>query len=181
MRASLLFIGVLTATGCIGELPTTNVPQTDVDASVAPTPDAPPPPADATALLKTWSGCMSLANFQTATMATSWGNMSSSSNQRCTDCHQLGGQGFMASLDEAVYFQVLTTQKYQLLKYFSVDVAAAKVIINTASFKNAGVTLADHPHFNPDVNAGMTALKQFYDLTVARKAANQCDPSRLVD
>lgn len=55
------------------------------------------------------------------------------------------------------------------------------MIINTASFKNAGVILAGHPRFDPTNNQGMTALKTFYDATVARKAANACDPPRLID
>jgi hypothetical protein len=44
---------------------------------------------------------------------------------------------------------------------------------------SAGVTLPDHPRFNPTTNAGMTALTEFYDLTVERQTAGTCDPPRL--
>ena len=124
---------------------------------------------------------MSLPNFQTANMAQAWGTMAAADGQQCSNCHGSGAFGMIVTTDEAVFFKTTTEQTFYLLKFFSVDTAAGKVIVNTASFKNAGVTLATHPRFDPTSNAGVTALKKFYDATAARKAANGCDPPRLVN
>lgn len=139
-----------------------------------------PPPVDPVQALKTWSGCMSLTNFQTAKMAQQWGSLAASNNQRCMNCHQAGLYVFIATTVEQQFFDTITQHKDYLMKYFTVD-ATGKVIINTNSFTNAGVTLASHPHFNPTTNQGMTALQTFYDSTVARQTAGTCDPARLVD
>jgi len=146
-----------------------------------------PPPVDPIAKLAAWTGCMSLENFQAAGMAAAWGNLSSQTNQRCANCHATGLDAFytgngQGGLNEENYFAAVTTQKEFLLKYFTVEQSGA-VIINTSAFKNAGVDLPDdtnHPPFDPMVNAGMTALSEFYDLTLARQTANTCDPPRLV-
>jgi len=65
-------------------------------------------------------------------------------------------------------------------RYFTVDTAAKKVIVNQASFKSAAM-ISGHPTFDAVNNAGMIALKKFFDLTDARLTANQCDPPRLKD
>jgi len=140
-----------------------------------------PPPTDPKTYLKDWSGCMSLANFQTAKMASAWGNLAATNNQRCANCHGSGAEGFIATTDEAVFFKMVTEQSAYMLKYFSVDTQNMKVVINTGSLKNAGETITGHPRFDATTNAGMTALQTFYDATMARKAAGTCDPSRLVD
>ena len=122
---------------------------------------------------------MSLANFATARMAATWGTMAANTGQACHDCHGNGESGMIITPTEALYFKTITEQKSYLLKYFSVDSVAGKVIINMTSFTHAN-TVAGHPGFNPTTNAGMTALKTFYDATIARKLANTCDPSRLL-
>lgn len=134
--------------------------------------------------LRKWTGCMSLANFEAATppMAIAWGQLSSNdTNQRCANCHQAGLDTFLTGNGNNAeqFFNGLATQKDFLLKYFTVDAAGA-VIINTSSMQNAGVNLVGHPRFNPTVNTGMTSLKSFYDLTVARQTAGTCDPPRLL-
>ena len=137
------------------------------------------PSADA--LLRQWSGCMTLTNFQTANMAVAWGTLNTATNQECSNCHALGGQGFIASTDEAVFFKTVTEQSAYLVKYFSADAASGTVIINNVSMMSAGVSLTDHPHFDPINNAGMRALATFFDSTKALKAAGTCDPPRLVN
>ena len=138
-----------------------------------------PPPPDPKILLREWSGCMSLANFTTAQMPTAWGNLAANTGQKCTNCHE-AGLGILISANANNFFNATATQSYFMLKFFTVDTAANKVIINTGSFTSAS-TLAGHPSFNPTTNAGMTALKSFYDLTMARKTAGTCDPARLMD
>jgi mono/diheme cytochrome c family protein len=139
-------------------------------------------------LLKEWSGCMSLTNFQTATMATAWGQLQTNNGSTCASCHTNGAQGFMATSDEALFFKTLTENRYYMIQYFNIDgvttPATAKIIINTSSF--AGVSNhqpphLEHPSFDPTNNQGMQALQQFYTLTMARKTAGTCDPPRLTN
>jgi hypothetical protein len=150
--------------------------QTEATARAGTTPT---PVVDSKALLKEWSGCLSLANFQAANMATAWGNLAGTNLQRCVNCHQTG-LGILINLNAQTFFDGITKNLALMLKYFTVSTADAKVVINTGSFQ-ASLGVADHPQFNVTNNAGMTALKKLYDDTVARKAANQCDPPRLVD
>jgi hypothetical protein len=133
------------------------------------TPSGPPPP-DPKEVLRTFSGCLTLADFNQAQMTQKWSTLAASNNQKCLNCHQGGIAGFVVSTDSALYFKLVTEQSAQLLKYFTVDssVTPPKVIINTGSFMNAGVTLAGHPRFDPTTNAGMTALKAWYDLAIAK-------------
>jgi hypothetical protein len=153
----------------------------------------PPPtgesPADATVrLTKEWSGCMTQANFTTANM-TAWGNMRAN-NSACKTCHGLGEYGQIASDAVNPFFTTISTNKYYMAQYFSVDlskgVAEAKVIINTKSFTGVGTALAphiEHPRFQLNGSAGMAALQKFYDLTMAAKTAvpTTCGPSKLLN
>jgi len=144
----------------------------------------PPPLVDAAAKLRTWSGCMKIADFNTAQMAQKWGALAAGTS-RCANCHQSGAFAFMSGNgnNAQIFFDTITTQKDLLLKYFTVD-AAGLVIINQAAFTNAGVALpaggtSNHPAFNPTTNAGMDALLLFYTATKANETAATCDPPRL--
>jgi hypothetical protein len=144
-------------------------------------------PAAATIrLTKEWSGCMTLANFTTAKM-TAFGNMQAN-NSACRTCHANGEYGQMASDVAAPFFTVISTNKYYMAQYFSVDltggVAAAKIIINTKSFTGVGGALpphTEHPRFTFAGSAGETALKAFYASTMAAKTAGTCGPSTLTN
>ena len=138
-----------------------------------------PPPPDPKILLREWSGCMSIENFTTAKMPTAWGTLAAATGQKCVNCHQ-NGLGILISADPTLFFNSMSQQSFFMLKFFTVDTQANKVIVNTGSFTSAS-KLAGHPYFNPTVNAGMTALQSFYDLTAARKTAGTCDPARLMD
>jgi hypothetical protein len=151
-------------------------------------PPASESPADATVrLTKEWSGCMTLANFTAANMK-AWGSMRAD-NSQCQTCHAGGAYGNIAlANDDKTFFNVISTNKYYMAQYFSVDlsmgVAAAKVIVNTRSFTAVGGNLAPHtthPRFTFDKSTGATALAKFYDLTVAAKTAGTCGPSTLAD
>lgn len=137
-----------------------------------------PPPVDPIEVLKKWSGCMTLANFNTAQMAQKWGSLAAGNNQKCLNCHGGGLYGFMLSDNPTTFFTTISTQKDYLLKYFTVD-GTGKVIINMAAFTNAGVTLNTHPHFDPTNNLAMPALQTFYTSTLAAQTANTCGPSTL--
>jgi hypothetical protein len=146
-------------------------------------------PADATArLTKEWSGCMTLANFTAANM-TAWGNMRAN-NSACKTCHVNGEYGQIASDVAGPFFTLISTNKYYMAQYFSVDmskgVADGKIIINTRSFTGVGQGLAphqEHPRFNLTNSTGMTALQKFYDLTMAAKNAvpSTCGPPTLTN
>jgi len=146
-------------------------------------------PADATVrLTKEWSGCMTLANFTAANM-TAWGNMRAN-NSACKTCHIDGEYGQIASDVATTFFNVISTNKYYMAQYFSVDlsqgVATAKVIMNTKSFTGVGQGLAphtEHPRFQLNGSAGLAALQKFYDLTMAAKNAvpTTCGPPTLMN
>jgi hypothetical protein len=146
------------------------------------------PSAATTRLLAQWSGCMTQANFDAANMADAWGNLTASNNQQCENCHVNAAEGFIASRQSLPFFTTIDTNKYYMLQYFTVDLtqgtAAAKIIINTVSFD--GVSKGqpphlEHPRFNATDNNGMTALKKFYDSTMASLAAGTCGPSKLTN
>lgn len=144
-------------------------------------------PAAATVrLTREWSGCMTQANFTAANM-TAWGNMRAN-NSACKTCHVVGEYGNIASDTVNPFFTVISTNKYYMAQYFSVDlsqgVASAKVIINTKSFTGVGTGLAphtEHPRFQLNNSAGMQALQKFYDSTMAAKTAGTCGPPTLMN
>ena len=122
-------------------------------------------------------------------MANDWGNMTANNNQRCSNCHASGDGGFIASVDSQLFFDVISSNKYYMLQYFSVkldlaDLSKSTVEINTKSF--LGVSQGqdphrEHPRFNATNNRGMEALQQFYDLTMQAVAAGNCGPSKLTN
>jgi hypothetical protein len=139
-----------------------------------------PPPFDSKAALKEWSGCMSQENFNAANMAPAWSTLGADNLQKCLNCHNGGVAGFYISANATNFFNAISTQGAYLIKYFGVDAAARTVIVNTGAFESAN-KIVGHPTFPVDTNAGMIALKKFYDSTMARKMANQCDPPRLIE
>ena len=138
------------------------------------------PIIDPVEVMKKWSGCMTLANFQAAQMATKFGNLGSSDGRKCSNCHNDGGFVFIATTAEQIYFATISKHKDYLGKYFTVD-ATGKVIINMTAFTNAGVSIQTHPRFDPMVNAGMPALQTFYTSTMAASTAGTCAAPTLID
>ncbi len=147
-------------------------------------------PAQATQrLLAEWSACMTKTNFDAANMANAWGNMTANNNQRCSNCHASGDGGFIASVDSQLFFDVISSNKYYMLQYFSVkldlaNLANSKVEINTKSF--LGVSQGqdphrEHPRFNATTNNGMNALNNFYNTTMTAVTAGNCGPSKLTN
>jgi len=136
-------------------------------------------------VLAEFAGCMTLTDFQTAQMANKWGDMNAQNNQQCENCHATGAEGFIASQNESFMWNVFSNRKYYFLQYLTVDLlggpTAAKVIVNETSFRGVATAMAphqEHPTFNLNNSQGMTALKQFYDLTMAKKMAGTCGTPR---
>lgn len=138
-----------------------------------------PPPVDPIEVLKKWSGCMTLANFNTAQMAQKWGGLTAN-GQQCSNCHGSGAFAFIATTNAQTMFDMMTKHKDYLLKFFSVD-ATGKVVVNMASITNAATTLEGHPRFDPMNNAGVTALQTYYMSTSTLMTGGTCDPPRLID
>jgi len=142
-------------------------------------------PAAATArVLNAFSACMSLTYFNSAKMATAWGQMQADNGSRCESCHATGGQGFIATEIATTtgttpgLFTTISQDEYYMVQYFTVDLsggaAAAKVMINTTSFmgvSDAQPPHVEHPTFNATTNAGMTALTTFYNSVMAAETA----------
>lgn len=148
-------------------------------------PDDPPPPAvDALAELREFSGCTTLADFEAAGMAPAWGALAAESRQ-CASCHSVGLGNFIANLDSAIMFNGMSTQMDLYRRFFTFGTpaqgGAETVIINTGSFANAGLDggITAHPRFDPNNNAGMTALLQLYTLAKPKYDAGTCGPPTL--
>jgi hypothetical protein len=132
---------------------------------------------DYKAIFKTWSGCMTLANFQAANMTVAWSTLTTNDNKQCLNCHDQGQYNFIASDEEAVYFEKLSQHSYFLAMYFGVDPVTKQVTVNTASFKGANAKTG-HPKFNADTNQGITALQTFHASTAANTA---CGTPTMID
>ncbi|MDB4957780.1 MAG: hypothetical protein JWO36_5349 [Myxococcales bacterium] len=155
---------------------------------------APPPPVgespdqETARLLKEWSGCMTQTNFDTANMAAAWGQMQTNNGDQCQTCHVNGANGMIATQQKTAMFGVISTNKYYMLQFFTVDLtkSPAQVIINKQSFLGVSQGLVphvEHPKFNAATNQGMTALDKFYASTMAAHAASPslCGPSTLTN
>jgi hypothetical protein len=161
--------------GCVGSLTDAGGgPGAQADAGMR-QPDA--LSIDYKAVFKQWSGCMTLANFQAAKMATAWSTLTTSDNKQCLNCHDQGQYNFIASDDEAAYFAGLSQHSYFMVMYFSVDPATMKVVVNTQSLKSANAKVG-HPKFNADTNQGITALQMFHTATTANTA---CGTPTMID
>jgi len=147
-------------------------------------------PSEVTArLLAQWSGCMTLANFNAATMAVAWGTLTTDDGRQCQNCHVNGAEGFIATTESTKLFDVISSNKQYMLQYFTVDLkdlATAKIIVNTAPFlavSQGKDPHREHPQFDALKNQGMVALGVFYDATMNAKAAAgpSCGPSKLTN
>jgi hypothetical protein len=144
------------------------------------------PGAATTRLTNEWSGCMTLANFTAANMI-AFGNMRAD-NSACKTCHVNGEYGQIASDVAAPFFTLISTNRYYMAQYFTVDlsggVATAQIIPNTKSLTNMGLAIAphtEHPRFTFAGSTGDTALKAFYTSTMAAKTAGTCGPPTLTN
>lgn len=156
-----------------------------------PTPDAAPgggplnPGAVSRALIQEWSGCMNLDEWNAENVAQQWADKGSDEGT-CLKCHINGQSSFIATRDSERMFTVLTTNKYYMLGYFSVDVtdlANAKMVINSEFLDRVGngdFPYIEHPQFAINGPA-LEALTRFYDLTMARKLAGTCAPPVITD
>ena len=133
-------------------------------------------------LMREWSGCMTLDNFNLADMANAWGTMAASNGQACSSCHGSGLQGFYADRDAPGMFNAISTMKAFMVVYFSADVPNHKMIVDESIFAAVASgqgSFQGHPPFDARNNQGMTALKNFYSITLPLQQAKTCGPPRL--
>lgn len=130
-----------------------------------------------------WQRCMELSDFQAAGMAPAWSGLRTQNGLTCAGCHATGTGGFIAIAQPEPFFNVIRQDKYMLLQFVTAELsqgaAAAKVIINQQSLSavsSGSVPHAEHPRFTYPENAGMTALREFYNRTQQRIASGQCTP-----
>jgi hypothetical protein len=148
-----------------------------------PNPTGPSPGEISEQLMTEWSGCMNLAEWNQLEVAQAWAAKGSGEGP-CIRCHINGQASFIATDESERMFNVLTTSRFFMSTFFVanvVDLANAKMEVNRPEFERVGNNLyphIEHPSFNVDGNA-MTKLVDFYNLTMARKAAGTCDPPRL--
>lgn len=143
------------------------------------------PGAVAERLLREWSGCMDLQQWNASNVATAFAQLNSEQGP-CIRCHVNGYESFIASTDSPRVFTVLTTHSEFMTRYFAPNVtnlATAKMEINRPLLTKVATGQApyiEHPRFNMNAQA-FTALTNFYNQTMARKNAGTCAQPRLVD
>ncbi|HEY5952324.1 MAG TPA: hypothetical protein VIV40_42795 [Kofleriaceae bacterium] len=175
MRFVAALVTAVCFAGCVGSLTDAGGGPGATTDGGAHGPDA--KQVDVKGILRTFSGCMTLTNFQAAKMTTAWSTLTTNDGKQCMNCHDAGEYNFIASDDETQYFSGLSQHSYFMLMYFSVDPATEKVIVNTQSFKGANSTVG-HPKFNADANQGMTALQTFYTASSGNTA---CGAPTMID
>jgi len=162
-------------TACVAS-PAPDDPIPPEPADPAPTDPSDPEPPEIS-LLRSWMQCMELSDFQASNMAGAWANTITSNNTRCSACHENGADGFIATLDEQRFFDVLKGNKYFALMFFTVYGPADHVVVNDVtipSISRGEVPHTQHPLF--DASLGLAATSKFYDLTQARFLAGTCAP-----
>ena len=149
-----------------------------------PTPDDPTPetPGEAAErVIAQWQQCMQLADFQAANMAGAWSGLQTQQGLTCQGCHIQAAGGFLATAQTLAFFDTIKMERHLLLPFVIPDLsqgtAAAKMIINAPlieSVATAAAPHAQHPRFAHPNNAGMTALRSFYDRTMLRINSGEC-------
>tara|TARA_R110002096_G_scaffold171490_4_gene344483 strand:+ start:108463 stop:109335 length:873 start_codon:yes stop_codon:yes gene_type:complete len=130
--------------------------------------------------LQEWSGCMNLEDWEEQNVASLWANKNAENQGDCDACHNLAGDGFMASENSLLVFETITTNPNLMPSYFTQSTDGTSVVINAARFQKVGSQLSPHENhgaFNVEGGA-MDALRNFYDLTVQRKLDGLCEPPR---
>lgn len=143
--------------------------------------EAPVAIADGLSLMKEWSGCMTLDNWEEANMG-SWANKPAEDNKTCQDCHSDGLLRFNTDPDSSLMF---TFNRYQLymIGFFSQEFDPADgsgmMVPNIPRLVRAGNGTTGHPEYNTNPNdLYMQRLQEFYELTLETKENGECGPAQ---
>jgi hypothetical protein len=143
-----------------------------------PTPDKPPPPVTPQEKsFEQWMSCMTIENYRSARMGIEWNNIESENNTECENCHENGAEGFIATRNESKMFNVIKTNRYYALQYFTYDATKVPVVVVANEVAMTGVANAqdphrEHPMFDP--GEGLAASRTFAALTQQRFEAGPC-------
>jgi hypothetical protein len=145
-------------------------------------------------LLQDFSSCMTEETFNAANMAQACGGQKATNNVECDNCHDNGGEAFVASRVGGPFFQRISSSRQYLQKYFAVqgvDAPNPTMDLNLELFQmvlNGEGIYLEHPRVNngngtPTNNGCTTAMRQFLDATVQQMVAQggSCGPTKLVD
>jgi hypothetical protein len=128
-------------------------------------------------LLAQFSACMSIDDWIDTQMG-DWADKGSTQGA-CYSCHTDGAGGFIAPQDENLMYEM---NKYEIFikTFFTTRVetsGAESVVPNLPKLIGKSDTVG-HPEFNAGTNdEDMIALEDFYQRTMARKAAGTCPPA----
>jgi hypothetical protein len=144
-------------------------------------------------LLEKFSGCMTLADFTSAGVATAWANKTTNTtNTACQQCH-VNASYFLANADSTRMFNILSTaanpQGGWFMEYFftvdTTDPANLKMAINRDYINQAATGVAQHEKFDIDTDknggnpSAYTRLTTFFNAAQAKMTAGTCGPSTL--
>jgi hypothetical protein len=138
-------------------------------------PDAEPLPVDA---LAQWSGCMTIANWDTALMG-AWANKPTEGGTVCSSCHGDGLARFHTDVDNNAMFQM---NRYEVFisGFFTQTVGPSgiEVVPAVEKLRLKGGGAGDHPTYNTSPSDPyFLALDQFHQLTLGVKQAGTCGPA----
>lgn len=177
LLAPVLASLVVAAAGCTGEMV--------VDRAVDPDPGGPDgggspadgAPAGARAVLAEWSGCMTLASWQTSGMS-SWAQKVTEGATVCSSCHGDGLARVYASTDDQAMFEMNRYEVF-ITGFFTLASDGALEVV-PAYDKLAAVAggAGDHPTFlTGESDPAYQALASFHQLTRAARDAGTCGPA----
>ena len=125
--------------------------------------------------------CMTVTDFRASTMPTAWNNIVAENNTRCRNCHETGAEGFIVSGIEQHFFDVISTNKFYALQFFTYSTTETpfKVVANQAAMTGVSQGIdphREHPRFDPA--QGIAASTAFATRVQARYDANAgtCPP-----
>jgi mono/diheme cytochrome c family protein len=138
-----------------------------------------PTPTTSREALAQWSACMSIDDWLASNVA-SWADKGSERGQ-CVSCHNQGAGGFYASSDDNEMYEMNRYEIYITTFFTAAPVSVTdpsqgyQVLVNEQKLRLKANSVG-HPSFNPDGGEQLQNLRDFYDLTMARKAAGLCPP-----
>jgi hypothetical protein len=138
-------------------------------------------------LVREWSGCMTLADWDQTGVAIAMAQLQSEQGP-CIRCHVNGYETFWATDQSQRMFDALTTSSDFMAPYFVPDLsnmAAPKMIVNIellTKVANGTAPFIEHPRFDIN-NQAFQKLNDFYTQTMAHKTAtpSTCAAPRLVN
>ena len=148
----------------------------DAGGTTTPNPDGSTPQPTVLAKFNDWMKCMTLSDFRTANMTGAWNGLITENDERCDACHENGSEGFIVTPNEQKFFDVLHTNQYYALLFFTPKITDRFVVVENRPAM-LGVSQGQDPHrehpvFDP--YEGIEASARFVALTQAKFDAGQC-------